>query len=105
MLSFFVGAILGAVQLALLVYLLKVLHKKPKKIIFGLFALKFLIYGVAIALLMFKFNSFAENLIYGFIAAFPLCAVLGFVYTLFSKQIKKFVAFIINWVKTYVLKK
>ena len=105
MLSFFVGVVLGAVQFALLVYLLKVLHKKPKKIIFGLFMLKFLIYGTVIALLMFKFNSYAENLIYGFIAAVPLCAVLGYIYTVFSKQLKKITVFVLEKTKKLVFKK
>jgi hypothetical protein len=105
MLVFFIGAILGAVQYLLLIWQMKTLHKSSKKTVFGIFMLKFMLYGITIALLMFKFNSYAENLIYGFIAAFPLCAVLSLVYNVFSKQIKNFVVFIFGWVKRNILKK
>ena len=105
MLAFFTGVLLGTVQFLLLVWQIKTLHKSSKKKVFGIFVLKFALYGITVALLMFKFNSFAENLIYGFVAVFPLCAVLGFVYTVFSKQIKKGIAFIFAWIKTHILKK
>ncbi len=105
MLSFFIGAALGILQLFLLKAMFGALQKKMRGRVFLLFMLKSLIYGIAIALLMFKFNSHTENIIYGFIAAFPLGAVLMFVYTLFSKQINSFISFAYKKTKHLLIKK
>lgn len=88
MTAFLVGALAAIAQVVLLKLLIDALAQKRNSRAFLIFTVKFLLYGTVIALFGFKFSDHIENACYGFIAAFPLTAVLWFVLSIFKVQVK-----------------
>ena len=99
MIAFLAGAALAVAQVILLKWLLGALADKKGKKAFWVFVLKFLLYGTAIALFGFRFSDYIENTCYGFIAAFPLAAIVWFVFGMFRVQIEKFFFKILSKIK------
>lgn len=99
MLAFFLGFLLAVCQVFLLKFLIKLSSSNQGGRAFWIFVLKFLIYGGTVALLMFKYPSRIEMLLYGFISGLPITAVSLFLYSIFSDNIKQFIYIILKKIK------
>lgn len=99
MTAFLVGALVAIAQVVLLKLLIDALAQKRNSKAFLIFTVKFLLYGTVIAFFSFKFSGYVENACYGFIAAFPLTAVLWFVLSIFKVQLKNLFIIILSKIK------
>lgn len=97
--AFLIGVLVAVAQVILLKLLIDALTYKRGKRAFLIFTVKFLLYGCVIALLGFKLNGYIENACYGFVAAFPLSAIVWFVLGIFKPQIKKILSVILSKIK------
>lgn len=97
--AFLIGVLVAVAQVILLKLLIDALTYKRGKRAFLIFTVKFLLYGCVIALLGFKLNGYIENACYGFVAAFPLSAIVWFVLGIFKQQIKKILSVILSKIK------
>lgn len=89
MLAFFISVLFGVGEVILLSRLMDAVTKGYRSRAIKIFIIKFLTYGVGIALLMFKFFKYYTYCLCGFAAGMPLTAVLIFVYRAFLRDTVK----------------
>ena len=81
-----VSFLFAVLQTFLLKNLMTAITSGNRKKSFLLFFLKFVLYGIAIAIFMFKFMQFAVYCLCGFAAGMPLTATALFIYYSFIKK-------------------
>ena len=86
MIALIISFLFAVLQTFLLKNLMSAITSGNKRTSFGLFFLKFVLYGVAIALFMFKYMQFAVFCLCGFAAGMPLTAITLFIYYSFIKK-------------------
>ncbi len=84
--AFIISALFGVGQMFLLRELLRAMNTCNKKRAFGIFSVKFVSYGIAIALLMFPYLHRFTFCLFGFITALPLTAIGLIIYKTFFKN-------------------
>lgn len=89
MLAFFISVLFGICEVLLLSAMMESITKGYRSKAIKIFIIKFLTYGVAIALLMFKFFKYYTYCLCGFAAGMPITAILIFVYKAFLKDTVK----------------
>lgn len=83
---FIITFVFAVFQTVLLKFLLESVTKGKRLKAVGLFLLKFVLYGAAIGLFMFKYLSFAVYCFCGFALGMPLTAFVLFIYYSFVKK-------------------
>lgn len=111
---FFVSFVFAAIQVLLTTQLFFMVKIKKHVNAFGFFALKFVLYGLGVAVVVTKYLWRITEFLYGYVAGVPITAILFAVYMLLKKNnidYKVIIGFIIeksrqlyNFVKPYVLK-
>ncbi|MCQ2454946.1 MAG: hypothetical protein MJ090_02220 [Clostridia bacterium] len=86
MLALIVSFLFAVLQTFLLKKLMAAITAQDKKTSIRLFFIKFILYGVVIALFMFKFMKYATYCLCGFAAGMPLTAISLFIYYSFIKR-------------------
>lgn len=86
MIALTISFLFAVLQTFLLKNLMTAITSGDRKKSFRLFFLKFVLYGVAIAIFMFKFMQFAVYCLCGFAAGMPLTAISLFIYYSFIKK-------------------
>lgn len=83
---FFVSFLFAVVQILLLKRLLFRITSGAKGKAFFLFLIKFVLYGIGIALFMYKYYGSVMYCALGFAAGMPLTAFVIFIYDIFVKK-------------------
>ncbi len=86
MVAFTVSFLFSAGQTFLLKFIMDALTSGREKKSIKFFILKFILYGVAIALFMFKYLKYAVFCFCGFAAGMPLTAFALFIYSTYFKK-------------------
>lgn len=86
MIALCISFLFAALQTILLKKLMFYITAGKKSKSFSTFFIKFVLYGVAIGIFMFKYMKYATYCLCGFAAGMPLTAITLFVYYSFFKK-------------------